>query len=116
MSFDLKTALTTFAPTLAGMLGGPLAGTAVSALEGALGLQAGAGTNAITQVMATGGMTPDTMAAVRAADQKHAEILQQQGVDLAKINADHDAAIAQVTMSDVQDARKTNVNRDAVWW
>ena len=38
MNFNFKTAIGSIAPALATMLGGPLAGTAVTALEGALGL------------------------------------------------------------------------------
>lgn len=117
MNLDfLKSALATAAPTLATMLGGPLAGTAVSALEGAFGLSPGSGADAITKVVQSGGMTPDTIAAVRAADQKHAEIMGQQGLDLAKLNADHDAAMALSVVDDRKDARKNNSGRDAVWW
>ena len=116
MSFDLKTALTSFAPTLATMLGGPLAGAAVTALEGAIGLQPGAGVDGITQVLQTGGMTPEVMAAVRAADQRHAELIGQQGIDLVKINADHAAAMAAVDAADVKSARESHSGRDATWW
>ena len=51
MNFNLKAALGSIAPTLATMLGGPLAGTAVTALEGALGLAPGAGTDEVTKVV-----------------------------------------------------------------
>lgn len=115
MNFStLAKAVAGFAPTLATMLGGPLAGTAVSALEGALGLQKGSGPDAITQVLQTGAMTPETMAAVRAADQKHAEIIGQQGIDLAKLNAAHTEAFASVDAADVASARQRQIAvRDA---
>ncbi len=116
MSFDLKTAISSLAPTLATMLGGPLAGTAVSALEGAFGLAPGAGVNGITSVLQTGAMTPEVAAAVRAADQKHAEILDQQGIDLQALNAKHEEALEQVDASDRDSARKANTARDATWW
>ena len=109
MGFNLKTALASIAPTLATMLGGPLAGTAVTALEGALGLQAGSGQDGITQVLQTGAMTPETLAAVRAADQRHAEILGQQGIDLQKLNADHEAALATVDAGDRDSARRREI-------
>lgn len=112
----LKTALTSIAPTLATMLGGPLAGTAVTALETALGLTSGAGVDGITNVLQAGQMTPETLAAVRATDQKHADIVAQQGIDLRKINADHEQAMSQMSVADVADARKNNSGRDAVWW
>ena len=89
MSTDLKSLVSTIAPTLATMLGGPLAGTAVTALEGAFGLQAGAGPEAITQAVQSGAMTPEVVAAMRAADQKHAEAMAQQGIDLEKLNLAH---------------------------
>jgi len=112
----LATALGSVAPTLATMLGGPLAGAAVTALESAFNLAPGSGADAITKVVQTGGMTPDVMAAVRAADQKHTEIMGQQGIDLAKLNADHDAAMALSEVDDRKDARKNNSTRDAAWW
>jgi len=109
VSFDLKTALTSIAPTLATMLGGPLAGTAVTALEAAFGLAPGAGEEGITKVMQSGQMTPDVMASIRAADQKHAEIIGQQGIDLQKLNADHAAAMASIDAGDRDSARKREI-------
>jgi hypothetical protein len=105
---SIATAIGSFAPTLATMLGGPLAGTAVSALEQALGLQKGAGPDAITQVV-QGGLTPEAIAAVRAADEKHAEAMGQQKVDLAKINADFDIAFAKIGADDREGARQRQV-------
>jgi len=115
MAFDLKGALATLAPTLATMLAGPFAGTAVTALEGAMGLSPGAGQDGITKVIQSGSMTPDTIAAIRAADQKHAEIMGQQGIDLAKINADFQSAQTKVVIEDRMDARKSNSGRKEVW-
>ena len=102
----LAGAVAGFAPTLATMLLGPMAGMAVTALESAFGLKSGAGPQAITDVIAAGSMTPDTLAAVRAADQKHAEIMGQQGIDLAKLNADREQAFAQVDAADRDSARQ----------
>ena len=115
MAFDLKTALGSIAPTLATMLGGPLAGTAVSALCGAFGLAPGSSADDVTKVVQAG-MTPETIAAVRAADQKHQETLAQQGIDLQRLNADHEAAMAQLEVDDRKSARQVNSSRDAVWW
>lgn len=105
----LATALGSVAPTLATMLGGPLAGAAVSALEGAFNLSPGSGADAITKVVQSGGMTPETIAAVRAADQKHAEVIGQQGIDLAKLNADHAASMEATAASDRASARSREV-------
>lgn len=116
MSFNLKSAITSFAPTLATMLGGPMAGTAVAALEAALGLQPGAGQDGITQVLQTGGITPDQMAAIRQADQHHAEVMEQHGIDVQKMNLDFESAQTQAVVTDRMDARKENSGRDAVWW
>lgn len=98
-------AIASIAPTLATMLAGPLAGTAVSALEGVLGLKPGSGPDAISQVLQAGTLTPDQVAAMHAADLKHAEVLRQQDVDLAKINADHDEAFAKIDEDDRASAR-----------
>ena len=120
MAFDLKTALGSIAPTLATMLGGPLAGTAVSALLGAFGLTStgdqGRDLGAITAVVQNGTMTPEIIAAVRAADQKHAETMGQQGIDLKKLNADHELAMVQTFTGDTQDARKTFGQQKAIFW
>lgn len=107
MSFDLKSVIGSVAPTLATMLGGPLAGTAVTALEGAFGVQPGSGTDAISQVVQAGGMTPEIMTQLRAADQKHAEALQEMDIDLQKLNDSHQEAMAdearQLALVDAQD-------------
>lgn len=105
----LATALGSIAPTLATMLGGPLAGAAVTSLEAAFGLTPGSGADAITKVIQAGGMTPETIAAVRAADQKHAEVMGQQGIDLAKLNADHEAAMEASAVTDRASARNREV-------
>ena len=110
MAFDLRAALTTIAPTIATMLGGPLAGAAVTALEGALGLSAGAGADGISSVLQTGAMTPESMAAVRAADQHHAELMAQQGIDLHKLNLDHEAAMVALDNASVEGARRREVD------
>lgn len=106
----LATALTSVAPTLATMLLGPMAGAAVTALEGAFNLDPGSGADGITKVIQAGGMTPEIMASVRAADQKHQEIIGQQGIDLAKLNADHEQAMEQVRAGDRDSARKREVD------
>lgn len=110
MAFDLKKALTSIAPTLATMLGGPMAGTAISALESALGLTEGSGDDGITNIV-QGGLTPETIAAVRAADQKHAEIIAQQGIDLEKINLDYQKSMVE----DRVNARNTSVQGGTQW-
>lgn len=110
MAFDLKKALASVAPTLATMLGGPLAGTAVAALEGCFGLQAGAGESGITKVLQGGGMTPEIMAKVREADQAHELKLESLRVDLVKINGDHQVALRQLEATDRDSARKREVS------
>ena len=64
-----------------------LPGVAVTALETAFGLKPGAGADSVTQVLQSGAMTPEIAANVRAADQHHAEVMAQQGIDLAELNA-----------------------------
>jgi hypothetical protein len=108
MAFDIKTALAGIAPTLATMLGGPLAGTAVTALESAFGLTPGAGADAVTKVMQVG-MSPDAIAAVRRADQEHEEKLKAMDIDVLRLNADHEKAMAEVAAANQDSARKANV-------
>jgi hypothetical protein len=112
MTFNLKTAISSIAPTLATMLGGPLAGTAVTALESALGLTSGTGADGVTAAVAAG-MTPETIAAVRAADQKHLEVMQQQGLDLDTLNADFAKSMAATDAADRASARTMQVSTKA---
>lgn len=115
MAFDLRGALASAAPTLAAMLGGPFAGAAVTALETAFGVAPGSGTDAITKVIQTAGMTPDIMAALRAADQHHAEIMGAQKIDIERMNADADAAKDKVSAGDRDSARKMEIAKHSVW-
>ena len=39
-------------------------------------------------------MSPDIIGKIRDADQKHAELMSEQGIDLAKLNAAHQEAMA----------------------
>lgn len=110
MNFDLKTAIASIAPTLATMLGGPLAGTAVIAIENAFGLAPGAGIDGITKVVQSGNMTPEIIAKVREADQRHAEVMGQQGIDLAKLNSDHALAQENMAAGDRDSARKREIS------
>ena len=102
---SIAKAIGTIAPTLATMLGGPFAGVAVTALETAFGLKPGAGADSVTQVLQSGAMTPEIAANVRAADQHHAEVMAQQGIDLAKLNAAHSEAYASLDVEDRASAR-----------
>lgn len=118
MAFDIKAAVGAIAPTLATMLGGPLAGTAVSALVSAFGITPSGDqakdTAAITKVVQDGKMTPEIIAAVRKADQEHEALMGQQGIDLVKLNAGHEEALAATFTGDTQDARKTFGQQKAI--
>lgn len=116
MSFDLKSVIAAIAPTIATMMGGPLLGTAVTTLESCFGLAPGAGVDGITKMVQSGAMTPEIIASMRKADQLHAELMGQQDIDLAKLNAAHEEALAAIDVDDRKDARKSNSGRDAVWW
>jgi hypothetical protein len=97
------------------MLGGPLAGKAVSVLADAFGLGTDATQADITKVIQGGAMTPEIIASVRAADQRHAEILGQQGIDLAKLNAATIAAADATQAADRDSARKMQVAAPSYW-
>lgn len=108
MNFNLKTAIGTIAPTLATMLGGPLAGTAVAALTQALGLGPDSTHEDVTKVVAAG-LTPDQIAAVRKADQDHEEIMRQKDIDLIKLNKDFEQAQDAAITADRDSARKMQI-------
>lgn len=111
----LAGSVATMAPTLATMLGGPFAGMAVTALETAFGLPQGAGPDAITAVVQGGGMTPDIVERIRAADQKHAEVMRQGEIDLARMNAEHEELFAKVDAADRASAREMQVKIHSAW-
>lgn len=111
---SLAGAVASFAPTLATMLGGPLAGSAVSALEGAFGLKQGAGADAVTDAMKAGGMTPEIAASVRKADQDYEIQLKAADFNLQKLNADSQASLNAGIVADVADARKANAGNETI--
>jgi len=104
--------IASFAPTLATMLGGPLAGTAVTAIEGALGINSDSKSSladragSIAQMLQNAQLTGDQIVQMKLAEAKHAEIIGQQGIDLAKINADHQEAWARIDAQDRDSARQ----------
>jgi len=108
MNFNFKTAIGSIAPMLATMLGGPLAGTAVTALESALGLAPGSGADGVTAAVSAG-LTPEQIAAVRAADQTHAERLKQMDIDVEKMNIDFTAAMVHEDNADRASARDREI-------
>lgn len=109
MAFNLGNALKSLAPTLATMLGGPLAGGAITAIESVFGLAPGAGVNGITQVLQTGALTPEMVEKLREVELQQATLMSQQKIDLAKINADHEAALAADDVADRTSARAMRV-------
>src|SRR5208282_915080 len=109
MSFNLANALKSLAPTIATMLGGPLAGGAVAALEGVFGLAPGAGTDGIAKMLQAGAMTPEMVEKLREAELEQATKMQQMKIDLVKINLDHQDAMAAADVADRSSARSMQV-------
>jgi len=109
MSFNLGSALKSLAPTLATMLGGPLAGGAVAAIEGALGLAPGAGVSGISQLLTTGALTPDMIEKLKECELTQATLMSQQKIDLVKLNLDHSAALAADDVADRTSARSMQI-------
>ncbi|EKD22656.1 MAG: hypothetical protein ACD_84C00020G0004 [uncultured bacterium] len=125
--FDIKTAIGSYAPILAKMLLGPLAGGAVGSLVEVLGLTPSGNqdkdVDAIGKVIQSGNLTPDQIMAIKKEDQRHAEIISQQGIDLTKINNDHIQAMkafemqeAGLVVDDVKNAREHNANSKEMWY
>ena len=85
MSVDWKKIVGTVAPGIATALGGPLAGLAVKALGGALGLGEGASEDAVAAAVT--GANPDQLLAIKQADQAFKVKMRELGVDLTKIEA-----------------------------
>lgn len=88
---DWKKIVGTVAPGIATALGGPLAGLAVKAIGGALGLGEGASEEAVAAAVT--GANPDQLLALRQADQAFKIKMRELGVDLERIAAaDRDSA------------------------
>lgn len=115
MGFDLEKSIEGLAPTLATMLLGPMAGKAVTVLEECFGLDAGAGKDAISNAISTGGMTPEIAATIRQKDQEHEVELKRLEIDLVKINADHQAAMVQADITDRASARDREIKTGDSW-
>ena len=86
MSFDWKSLVGSVAPTIATALGGPMAGMAVKAIAGGLGLDPDATEADISKALQ--GATPETLLAIQKADQSFETSMAEIGVDLEKIAAD----------------------------
>lgn len=102
--------IATLAPTLASMLGGPLAGTAVTALEGVLGLKPGAGADQVAKTLQAASLTPEQVVAMKAEDDAHAEKMAQSGIDLTKVNNDFQSHLVDADVSDRSNARLRESN------
>jgi hypothetical protein len=90
MSFNWKTLVGSVAPTLATALGGPLAGMAVQAIGGALGLS-DATEEKLSQTLA--GAKPEDLLKLKQADQDFAVKMKSLDIDLVRIAAaDTDSA------------------------
>lgn len=83
---DVKTLVARLAPSIAAGLGGPLAGTAVAALEGALGVSTDGSTTDKQQALAAAisGATPDQLLALKKADQDYQAKMTELGFDNAQ--------------------------------
>lgn len=77
---EVKGAIGTIAPWIAGTLGSPVAGVAVKALCGALGMNADTA-KPDDVVAALAGATPEQLLALKQADLKHQEVMTQLGYD-----------------------------------
>lgn len=104
------------APTLATMLGGPLAGAAVAAIGGALGLGADATADDITKVVQAGNVDPSQLSAIRAADQEYQLKLKDADFKVAELNAATEASFNTAVVADVADARKAGSGNWMVMW
>lgn len=91
MSFDIKKIIGTAAPWLATALGGPLAGQAVSAIAGAMGLKPDSKMEDIQKALQAGQLTGDQLVALKQAEQQFQLAMQQAGF----ADTEHLASIAE---------------------
>lgn len=107
--FDWKKLVGAVAPTLGALLGGPLGGTAVSALSNIfLGKENGTEEEVSAAVLT--GMTPDKIVEMKRIDKEHEVKMAELQLDLVKLNQ----TLEITYVEDVQDARK--YRDDKVFW
>jgi hypothetical protein len=82
---DWKATLGTVAPTVATVLGGPLAGVAVGMIAKALGMGPGATEQDLEQAVL--GATPDTLLRLKEVENQFTLEMERLGVDVEKIHA-----------------------------
>src|SRR5437879_6583749 len=95
MAFDWKSLISSVAPTLATALGGPLAGMAVQAIGGALGLS---DTTEDKLSAALAGAKPDELLKLKQADQEFAEKMKSLDIDLAKLEVEDRTSARQLVI------------------
>ncbi len=103
MSIDLKKIIGTAAPWLATALGGPLAGQAVSAIAGAMGLKPDSKIEDIQKAIAAGQLTGDQLVAMKAAELQFQQAMTQAGFTQVK-------DLEQIAATDRDSARKREVD------
>jgi len=106
---DWKKLVSTVAPTIGTMLGGPLAGSAVSALSN-LFLGKPDGTESEVSSAVLTGLTPEKITEMQKVDLEHKEVMAKLGFDYAQLNQTKELAY----ISDTSDARK--YRDDKVFW
>ena len=92
------------APTIATAVGGPLAGTAVTFVEKAMGLERGAGPRAIAETLDAA--TPEQLAQLKKADSDFAVAMRQLDISIEKQDSD-DRASARLREAAVRDYTPT---------
>lgn len=89
--FDWKSLVGSVAPTIATALGGPMAGMAVKAIGGALGMSDTASETEVAAALQ--GATPETLLALKEADHSFDVKMKELDIDFERINAgDRDSA------------------------
>jgi hypothetical protein len=89
------------APTIATAVGGPLAGTAVTFLEKALGLAPGAGAQSVATALSAA--TPEQLAAVKAAENDFTVKMRELDISVTKLD-DDDRESARAREAAIKDA------------
>lgn len=106
---DWKKIIGTVAPTIGTILGGPMAGTAVTALSKLfLGKEDGTESEIAKEV--NNNLTPEKIVELQTLDNQHKEFMEKIGLDYAKLNFDTN----KIYVDDTADARK--YKDEKVFW
>jgi hypothetical protein len=115
--FDWKGTIGRFAPTVAGLIGGPAAGVAMSGLCSILKLEPSPeNAKKVAEAVAAGTLTGEQLVELRKLESDAKTQLAKMGMDYDLEKGELVFKTEQAYLADVEDARKANANNKGTFW